>query len=54
MAYLKPKTYSEHCQTSTMERFAKNSDLVHFSAQLEKIKKIHPKKISCISGNGTF
>ena len=44
MAYLKSKTYSEHCQTSTMKRFAKNSYLAHFSAQLEKIKKICPPK----------
>ena len=66
----RPEAYSEHCQTSTMERFAKNTCLAHFSAQSQKKKKekknIHPKKISyifsketkescsCISGNGNL
>ena len=55
MAYLEPEAYSEHCQTSTMERFAqRNSFLAHFSAQARKNKKVHPQKIICISGNGTF
>ena len=29
MAYLEPEAYSEHCQTSTMESFAKHSYLAH-------------------------
>ena len=28
--HLEPKKYSEHCQTSTMESFAKNSYLAYF------------------------
>ena len=40
---------TEHCQTSTMERFAKNSYLAHFLAQSQKIKQIHPSKISIFS-----
>ena len=32
MTYVEPKAYSEHCQTSTMERFAKK--------QKNKTKKI--------------
>ena len=40
----RPEAYSEHCQTSTMERFAKNTCLAHFSAQSQKKKrkKKHP------------
>ena len=30
MAYLEPEAYSEHCQTSTMERFAKRAILHSF------------------------
>ena len=30
LVYLEPETYSKYCQTSTMERFAKNSYLAHF------------------------
>ena len=30
MAYLEPEIYSEHCQTSTMESFAKDSYLALF------------------------
>ena len=52
MAYLKSKTYSEHCQTSTMKRFAKNSYLAHFSAQARRNKINPPQEISFIlSGN---
>ena len=30
LLYSEPEAYSEHCQISTMERFAKNSYLTHF------------------------
>ena len=30
LVYSEPEAYSEHCQTSTMERFTKISYLVHF------------------------
>ena len=36
LLYSKPETYSEHCQESTMESFAKNSYIAHFSASAPK------------------
>ena len=54
MAYLEPEEYSEHCHTSTMESFAKNSYQVHFLvfrkmelsslSELEKSKEPSHKK----------
>ena len=42
MVYLEPETYLEYRQTSTMERFAKNTYLARL------------KKVFIFSGNGTF
>ena len=56
MAYLAPEAYSEHCQISTMELFAKkkkkeNSYLAHFSAQPRNNKKNPlPKKFLIFQG----
>ena len=36
LVYWKPKAFSEHCQTSAIERLAKNSCLAHFSASTPK------------------
>ena len=41
MTYLELEAYSEHCQTSTMECFTKNSYIAHFLAQA---RKSTPKK----------
>ena len=51
MAYLEPDTYSEHCQTSTMEHTfcKKNSYLAHVLAQARNVPK---RSISYNSGNG--
>ena len=39
LVYLEPKAYSENCQTSTMERFAKNSYLAYFLTPSSKNEK---------------
>ena len=36
MTCLEPEAYSEHCQTSMMERFCRNSYLAHFSGLASK------------------
>ena len=42
MAYLEPEAYFEYCQTSTMERFAKNS----YVARLKKFLYLQEMELS--------
>ena len=52
----KPETYSEHCQTSTIKSFIKNSYLAHFLTSTRKFfpKKTCFEKISYIFPKGSF
>ena len=65
LVYSEFEAYSEHCQTSTLKRFCKNSYLAHFLASALNIflwksflyfflKKPDLKKFLILSGNGTF